>query len=271
MEAHQSIVETYEREVRRDATPPPGGYAVGWHGGVLRMVGPGSAVHENGVLATDLDAEGADRTIAHEIAVFRALGRPFEWKLHAYDTPGDLAQRLARAGFERGERETLVAFDLNGAFPASSPPPEVEFVRLDDPAEFGPIEALKAVTFGDVEHARWLVESLRVEKTADPDSISVHVARVDGRPVSAGWLRFPQWRSIASLWGGSTLPAWRRRGVYTELVARRLAEARERGYRHVTVDCSDNSLPILERRGFRPLAEVTPWLWHPDQSDQIAR
>jgi hypothetical protein len=125
----QTVIDAYEREVRRDTTPPPGGYAVDWHGPILRMVGPGAEVHANGVLASDLDARSADALIGREVAVFGALGRSFEWKLHAYDRPADLAQRLARAGLVRGERETLVAFDLSQAFPDGAVPEEVEFVR----------------------------------------------------------------------------------------------------------------------------------------------
>ena len=66
---------------------------------------------------------------------------------------------------------------------------------------------------------------------------------------------------FGSLWGGSTLPEHRGRGIYSSLVAARAGEARERGCRWLTVDCSPMSLPILERRGFERLAVTTPFIW----------
>jgi hypothetical protein len=45
------------------------------------------------------------------------------------------------------------------------------------------------------------------------------------------------------------------------LVEVRARAARERGYRYLTVDAADTSLPILRRMGFVPLTSVTAWMW----------
>lgn len=85
----------------------------------------------------------------------------------------------------------------------------------------------------------------------------------DGQVVSAAWVRFHAGTEFASLWGGATLPTWRRRGIYTELVARRADEAAERGFRYLQVDALPESRPILERLGLRQVTTTTPWLWAP--------
>ena len=68
---------------------------------------------------------------------------------------------------------------------------------------------------------------------------------------------------FAGLWGGSTLPAWRGRGIYRALVARRAQLAVGHGYRFLQVDASDDSRPILERLGFVAVTTTTPYVWTP--------
>ena len=71
----------------------------------------------------------------------------------------------------------------------------------------------------------------------------------------------PPRSAFASLWGGSTLPELRKRGLYTSLLNARLEEARQRGFRYLTVDAGDMSRPILEKRGFRLLTHATACNW----------
>ncbi len=54
------------------------------------------------------------RRIREEIAHFDASRRSFEWKMHAFDTPRDLEQRLAAVGFGADEAETRMVYESNG-------------------------------------------------------------------------------------------------------------------------------------------------------------
>lgn len=95
-----------------------------------------------------------------------------------------------------------------------------------------------------------------------PDHLSVYVAYVNAIPAACGWIRFPQASAFASLWGGSTLPELRKRGLYTALLAARVQEAIRRGAPYLTVDAGHMSRPILEKRGFRLLTYATACTWH---------
>lgn len=64
---------------------------------------------------------------------------------------------------------------------------------------------------------------------------------------------------FASIWGGGTLPAWRGRGLFRTLVARRAALASANGFRYLQVDATPASRPILARLGFVELAITTPF------------
>ena len=83
--------------------------------------------------------------------------------------------------------------------------------------------------------------------------------------VCAAWVRFASGTGFATLWGGSTLPAWRGRGIYRALVAQRANLAAARGFRYLQVDASDASRPILERLGFVPVTTTTPFIWMPPE------
>ena len=65
---------------------------------------------------------------------------------------------------------------------------------------------------------------------------------------------------MAGLWGGSTLAAYRGRGIYRALVSRRARIAIERGYSTLQVDASDDSRPILERLGLHVVGRTVPYV-----------
>jgi len=86
--------------------------------------------------------------------------------------------------------------------------------------------------------------------------------------VCAGWVRFVSGTDFATLWGGGTLPEWRRRGIYHALVAYRANLAAARGFRFLQVDASSESRPILQRMGFVAVATTTPYIWTPPARSQ---
>jgi GNAT superfamily N-acetyltransferase len=116
-------------------------------------------------------------------------------------------------------------------------------------------------------HADELAQELRL----DGAHISFYAGYMDDRPVCSAWIRFseggPSARGqFASLWGGSTLPAQRKRGFYTALVATRAQEAIRRGCRFLTIDASPMSRPIVARHGFEQLTLTYPCRWHPSST-----
>jgi len=116
------------------------------------------------------------------------------------------------------------------------------------------------------EDHRWLAQNLEAEWDADPDALAIVVAEAGGEVVCAGWVRFERGTDFATLWGGATLPEWRRRGIYRATVAHRASLAAERGFRFLEVDASSNSRPILERLGFTAVTTTTPYVWSPPES-----
>ena len=211
-------------------------------------------------MCTDLGAE-LDALIAGCIALYAGRGERFEWKLYGHDRPPDLGRRLEAAGLIAEERETVevaVAASITGD---PELPEGVALREVSERADLDRIARFEETIWGD--DRGWLADMLEGEQTADPESLAIAVAETADGIVCAGWVRFVRGTDFASLWGGSTLPSWRRRGIYRALVAYRANLAVTRGFRYLQVDASDDSRPILERLGFAPVTTTTPYIWSP--------
>jgi GNAT superfamily N-acetyltransferase len=145
-----------------------------------------------------------------------------------------------------------------------TPPPaatETEIIirRIGDEAGLHDLIAVQTAVF-ERDHAA-IADEFRSRLT-DP-TLGLYVAYSGGVPVAAGRLSLPPGRSFAGLWGGGTLPAFRQRGIYRQLVAARANTARTLGYRHLIVEARESSRPILQRLGFVPLTSVVGWILRP--------
>ncbi len=206
-----------------------------------------------------LDDEDLDELIARQVRVYRERGESFEWKLHGHDRPADLPKRLTAAGFVPEELETVVIASVPEIASPPGLPDGVSLREVTGRDEFERIAAHERTIWGD-EHD-WLPEMLDSEQAADPDGLTVVVAEAAGAVVCAAWIRFEGGTDFATLWGGATLPEWRRHGIYRATVAHRANLAGERGFRFIEVDASNDSRPILERLGFTPVTTTTPYVW----------
>ena len=220
--------------------------------------------HLGVVMHTSLDAATADEAIREEVRYFEGIGQGFEWKLFAHDRPADLKERLERAGFEIGGVEVVLVLEAEAAPARLRSSVECEVRRIEDPDALDDMVAVQA-ELGDENHD-WMVDQLRDELRSAPRELSVYVAYADGAPAATGWIRFRERSPFASLWGGSTRAAYRRRGFYTAVLAARVQEALARGVRFLTVDAGPMSLPILRRLGFSELTASCPCVWKPPTS-----
>ena len=258
----RQLYTQYERiqaaspDVRREVLP-----------NLIRLI-PVEAGDSGAVIYSRLDDADADAAIQDQIAYFEQLGCDFEWKHYDYDTPPDLKTRLAAHGFELEETETIMALPLANAPAALLQPVTHDVRRIHDPAELDAIRHIKAEIWG--EERDGITQFLRLTLTQTPDRMSIYVAYAGETPVSCGWIHFPAENPFASLWGGSTLAAYRKQGFYTALLAVRVQEAIARGRHYLTIDASPMSRPIVERFGFVRLAESTPCIWHARRSAEDA-
>ncbi|MBQ1017914.1 GNAT family N-acetyltransferase [Micromonospora sp. D93] len=258
----QTLRTAYDNQLRPEIPDPiPAGVTVERDGPLVRISGLDAGGFITYRDLGGLTGDALDELIARQVRLCRERGESAEWKLNEHDEPADLADRLRAAGFVPEDRETVVVgpvAPLAAALPVAS-----EGVRLREVtsrADLERIAAMEEVWQADRSHLVW---GLAKEIDADPNSITVVVAEADGTVVSAGWVRFPANTGFATLWGGSTLPQWRRKGIYRALVNYRARLADQRGRTLMQVDCSEDSRPILERLGLVAVTTTTPYVYTP--------
>jgi hypothetical protein len=259
-----ALLTTYDAQLRAwmPERLPPGAF-IDRDGPLVRATGLG---RQGFVTYTSLDGLAGDdlaKLIARQRDFYAGRGEAVEWKLHGHDEPANLPDLLRAAGFEPEEQETVVIGLAAPLAAADRPLPEgVRLREVSARADLDRIAVMEsAVWNADRSH---LAAMLEEELTADPDGTTVIVAEApSGEVICAGWVRYVRDTSFATLWGGSTLPQWRRRGVYTAVLRHRAALALARGFTHLQVDASDDSRPILQRLGFVAVTTTTPYVFTP--------
>jgi GNAT superfamily N-acetyltransferase len=237
--------------IHREATPH-----------VVRHIDLSGVYHA--ILYSSLSDENADSIIRQEIAYFQQLGGDVEWKLFSHDKPQNLKERLAGQGFEVGELEAILVLLVEEAPSALLQPVTHEIRRMTSADEIRQMMAVQTEVEGE-DHS-WLADLLIEEWNTSPEQLGFYAAYADDKIVSSSWVRFPGNSLFASLWGGATLAPYRGRGFYSALLAVRVQEAVSRGRRFLTVDASPMSRPILEKFGFRWIADSYPCLWHANKT-----
>lgn len=254
-----ALLALYDQEQRFDVVFP--GFRREVAGSVVRYIDETPSGDANFVLYSQLTEANAGQVIQEQLDYFGGNGRSFEWKLYTHDTPPDLRQRLETHGFTIGEEEAIMALDLTQAPEVLLQPSNINIRRLTEPTEVAQVIAIEESVWGG-DRSSW-GDRLATEMRENPEFLSIYIAYIDDDPACAGWLNFSPDSQFASLWGGSTQTQYRKRGLYTAVLAARVQEAIQRGYRFLTIDASPMSRPIVTKHGFQLLTLSYECKWEP--------
>jgi GNAT superfamily N-acetyltransferase len=256
------MLAAYDAHLRMwQPDPPPAGTLLERDGPLLRVSEPGQRGFIGYRDLGGLDGAELDALIARQRDYFAERGLAVEWKLHGHDLPADLPDRLRAAGFEPEEQETVVIGRAASFADRATDVDSVQLREVSDRSDLDRIAQMETEVWQE-DRSR-LAVGLAGELAADPNAITVVVAEADGRVVSAGWIRYVKGTPFGTLWGGSTLAEYRGRGIYSALVAYRARLAIAAGFSLLQVDASDDSRPILQRRGFVAVTTTTPYVHTP--------
>jgi hypothetical protein len=210
----------------------------------------------NGAHRLRFDANGLDERLAAIRGWFRRRGRKeFTWWVGPSATPPGLEAKLRAAGALDFESDPLIA-----SMVLTEPPPavaDVEIRLVDSYEDFADAREIgwEAAGFPDADRKalRAVLRERWEHRRAMGDS-ALFVALVDGREVAIGDMVFLPFGGFLS--GASTLLQFRGRGAYRALVRARWEEVERRGTPALMVGAGAMSRPILERLGFRTVAEI---------------
>ncbi len=185
--------------------------------------------------------------------------RRIEWKTRGHDDVAGLHDALLEAGFVPEETESILLGEVAGLAADVPLPTGVTLRRLGSEADLRTMSAMSDEAFGDPvsgERAEGLLRRASLD-----DGTEFWVAEADGVMVSAGRLEPVPGTDVAGIWGGGTLPDWRRRGIYRALLAVRARSALALSKTLVHSDSTEDSRPILERLGLVTVSTTTPYEW----------
>jgi ribosomal protein S18 acetylase RimI-like enzyme len=245
-----AVGAAFNRQLRQDVRSSPG-TSVEQNEFVTRLVGEGWS----GVVWSDLADADVDEVIAGEVARF--AGASWEWKHYSDDRPADLSERLLGAGFIADPPESVMVAEIADLDLSTAPPNGVDLVTVTTAEDVEALVHLHDEVFGGDHEA--VGQKVAAALGAAKPAVVAVLARAGTATVSAGRVEFHDGTEFASIWGGGTLPDWRRRGVFRALVAQRAALASDRGFRYLQVDAMPTSRPLLARLGFVELATTTPY------------
>ncbi|WP_097323050.1 GNAT family N-acetyltransferase [Paractinoplanes atraurantiacus] len=249
-----ALLATYDSQMRMPPGAVPTGMTYEHDGPVLRVVG-GHTGRVRAPRDVGVSGEALDRLIVRQVDYFQARGEGVEWKVRGHDLPADLPERLVAAGFvAQDESAVLIGFaDEVAAEPVL--PDGVALRRVSEAGDLRRIADHQTEVWGfDVS---WVEGHLAAQVSADPEQITILAAEAGGRFVCTAWSIYHPGTDFVALLGGTTLPAWRGRGLYRAMIAARAREAVARGFRLLHVDASPDSAPILRRHGFHQITTAT--------------
>jgi GNAT superfamily N-acetyltransferase len=193
--------------------------------------------------------------VASVRAWFREQGRAeFVWWVRSSSTPDDLEARLREGGATPHDDDHVIVTMLT-----TEQPPRVDGVEVRKVERFEDFVLAREIAWATAGFTEGQAEEIAAtlpqkwEERQRAKNGAAYLAYVDGEPVAAGDVLFLPFAGFLS--GASTKPDYRGRGAFRALVRARWDEAASRGTPALIVGAGRMSRPILERIGFRAVAE----------------
>jgi hypothetical protein len=203
-----------------------------------------------------------DRAIDEQLEYFVPMGQPFTWKIYEHDRLPGLKEKLIARGFAYDDDDPgdMMILDVNQVSPHLLGPVMADIRRINDLERLEDVICVLDKVYGN--NNAWVNDRLGGHLQV-PGYLSVYAAYVEDRPVSVAWTYFPQGH-FATLFAGSTIAEYRKQGLYTSLLSKRLQEIRNRGYQFAIVEAGAMSKPIVAKHGFQHLTTLYDYEWKGD-------
>ena len=254
------LLQAYDAQLRTDAETPSA-ISVTRLGPLRLVTFPGGRG-----FVTYRDLDGADEAgvgdlVDGTVAHFRSDGAitDIEWKSRGHDHAPGLHEALLKHGFVQEESESIMIGDASALAVDVPLPDGVTLRRITEEPDVRAMCEMQNEVFGSPPSSR-MAEALLHRQSLD-DGMELWIAEAEGQIVTAGRLEPVPSSDFAGIWGGSTRPEWRGRGIYRALTAVRARSALALGKTLINSDSTEYSRPILERYGLVKVSTTTPYAW----------
>lgn len=176
----------------------------------------------------NVPAENVSQVITQVESFYRQRRKPVSFYLDPSTQPADFVQTLVQYGYQeyQAEEEIWWSFDLKNSIPNFPAVSGLKIVECRQRQQFE--DHLHAAMAGYQDFKFWaslLSKSFR--KSLDGVDVIHYVAYKDNLPVSCSTLGI--YLDIAFLINTAVVPAYRRQGIHTQMMLRRLQDAQSLG------------------------------------------
>lgn len=216
--------------------------------------------HLNGILRTHLhasDPQYVETKIREVIRYFREKCiEQFGWSVGQDVYPERLERYLTQAGFRKLEDENKgMALDVEMVEIDEARPANLEIHEVEDLVDLQVIKRMEIEGFGSSEEMAQHYYEMYVGTGFGRGTAWRHWSGwCQGEAVAAASMLL--YAGVAGIYGVSTIPEARRRGIARAMVSHAIAEARTLGYRIVILSPTELSERIYRRLGFQEYTRI---------------
>ena len=258
------LLEQFHTQVRladRDAAP---GFVVDRDGPVHRTYPPDAAEHGAMVECPEGLGDDPDHWIARQVEFFGGRGPAGgveDLRLRRAGRPA----RAAACGPGSSPRtpRSCCSAGAPTSCTTSTCPTGTRLREIASDEDWERVRVSVDAVWG--EDTSWVNDALRAEQRRDPDLLTAAVVEDAAtlEVLSYAVLRLQPGTEFCGLWGGSTLPEWRGRGLYRALTSPPCPAGPRPRLPYARVDTSPDSRPILVGLGMHAVADTRPYLLEP--------
>jgi predicted GNAT family acetyltransferase len=229
---------------------------------------PGMAL--NAVGLARFSEENVDEGIQNVIKHYQQEKRTFGWVVGPTSQPANLGEHLTAAGFSRLQERSLAGMvlrDTNITIP-TNPDILVKQVAITD--WDANISIMTQALDSNLAESGTLMNALIRLHEALGELCTFYLAYVPEReePVAFASSVLDRERSVLTLIGAATLAAYRGRGIYSTMVAKRLEDARAMGVTCAIIQAvKTTSAPICAKLGFETLCSLDTYAYQVSEQE----
>jgi hypothetical protein len=248
----QLLIAQYDQEHRRTIRLP--GYETMQTQAVTRCLAPSGQAY----VFWQNAAHNAHDLIAQEIAWHKPRAKRLTWKIYGHDVPPGFTQELTAQGFQaEGPPNQFCAVPMDAFNSQPQLPTSYRITRLNTARDLQTLIELYGHIWPDEDNALWLDGYAQPLDSAEDGLHLYCVFDANHQAVASGGMIHYAGQQFGHLFGGGTHPHARRLGLHAALTAVRAQCLRERGGQWLIVDAGEQSYPLLAKRGFTALGQVS--------------
>jgi ribosomal protein S18 acetylase RimI-like enzyme len=248
----QTLIAHYDQEHRRAIHLP--GYQTIQTDALTRCVASTGQAY---VFWQD-PAHDAHALIAQEIAWHSSRAKRLTWKLYSHDTPPGFADELLAQGFDcEGPANQFCTLHINQFNETPQLPAGYFMKRLHRAEQLQTLIELYGHIWPEEDNSLWLSAYAQPLARGEDGLHLFCIFDAQGQAAASGGMIHYAGQQFGHLFGGGTHPSYRQLGLHGALLAARAQHLRARGGQWLIVDAGDQSYPLLRKRGFEALGQVS--------------